>query len=313
MTSDLDQLRAVLRDRAALAPAPNDLLPRAHRLVRRRQVRRRVGLATGVVVVTALALVGASMFGNLAHNRSAHQPGRPLPPPTLPFSVGSVPAGYRLDFWDISDGRIRLDYTSGNGMIYVAQQNLDPVAGFPAATHTPTTVQGHPAMLSVQHQGTPTSTLSWRVGPDTWFAVTEQSADVNLSAIAASVRSTPTLGQVPLHIANLPDNLVASIWFGVQHQPTQETSVTLCPPHTSPPDRGRCVEVNMVTGTVPSDPVLGTNNATAATALRNRLPVIAKHGEVVTRQIDSTHWVTAKSDMASPALVLQLAIAATTD
>jgi hypothetical protein len=39
--------------------------------------------------------------------------------------------------------------------------------------------------------------------------------------------------------------------------------------------------------------------------------VITDDGKVVTRQVDSTHWVAVKSVAASRALVLRLAMAAT--
>jgi hypothetical protein len=43
---------------------------------------------------------------------------------------------------------------------------------------------------------------------------------------------------------------------------------------------------------------------------RNLVPVVTQNGQVVTRQVDSTHWVAAKSVSASPALLLRLVMAA---
>jgi hypothetical protein len=298
-------------DRGALAPSVDDL-PRTPR----RWVRR---VVTGVIAVTVLALVGVGVFGHLLPR--AVQPARPLTPPTLPFSVASVPTGYSLGAWFVSDDVAGVQYyTSAAQFFVIAVQNSDPTAGFD--TQTPTTVDGHPALFSVQRFDQ-TRLLSWQIGNGKWFEVTEPKlADANLYALADSIRPTPTRLPTTLRIAGLPDNLKVNTWQGTHLATAQDTEVTLCPPgqsftgaDTPPPG---CVVVHLGTGAAPAKPfespsvLISTDSTPVAMTLRNRLPVISDNGQVVTRQVDSTHWVAVHSVSTSPSLVtLQLAIATT--
>jgi hypothetical protein len=277
---------------------------------------------TGVIVVTALALVGFGVFGYLLpRDHAALQPARPLPPPTLPFSVASVPAGYSLSGWYISDDIAAVQYyTSPTRFFVIAVQNIDPTAGFD--TNTPTTVAGHPALFSVQRFDQ-TRLLSWQTGTGKWFVVTEPKlADANLYAVAESIRPTPTNLPTTLRIAGLPGDLQVDNWQGTYQPTAQDTEITMCPPGQSftgavAPLPG-CVVVHLGTGAAPAKPfqspsaLTSTDSTPVAMTLRNRLPVVSDNGQVVTRQVDSTHWVAVHSVSESPSLVtLQLAIATT--
>jgi hypothetical protein len=58
--------------------------------------------------------------------------------------------------------------------------------------------------------------------------------------------------------------------------------------------------------------LISTDSTPVPMTLRNRLPVVSDNGQVVTRQVDSTHWVAVHSVSALPSVVaLQLAIATT--
>jgi hypothetical protein len=321
MTPDLDQLRAVLRERAALAPSTDELLPRTRVLVHRRQMRRRVGLVAGVVAVTALALVGAGMFGDLAHNRSAAQLTRPLPAPTLPFSVGSVPTGYWLNSWYLGDAYSEVQYFTGQSpqVLTIQEQGFDPAKSIQLTARTQTTVHGRPA-VSATVQSDARQWLSWEAGPGNWILITEpQLATASLSAVADSVSLTPSTLPVPLHITSVPADLEVNYWLGVRQPTTDDVDVLLCPVDMPPSGAAKpnvCVQVHEGTGAAPKNPfqsnlpVISANSDPVTLTPRNLLPVTSDNGRVVTRQVDSTRWVAATSVSASPALILRLAMAA---
>lgn len=324
MTHDLDQLRAVLRDRAALAPSTDDLLPRTRQLVHRRQVRRRVGLVAGVVAITALALIGTETFGSLAHNRSADQPTRPLPPPTLPFSVGSVPAGYWLNSWYLGDAYNEVQYFTGQSpqVLTIQEQDFDPATTIQLTARTQTTVQGHPAVSAVM-TGDARQWLSWEAGPGTWIVITEpqpQLSPAGLAAVADSVSLTPTALPVPVHITNVPADLEVDYWHGVRQPNTDDVDVVLCPAGRTPSDStgtgNGCVQVHEGTGAAPKNPfqanlpTVSVNSDPVTVTPHNLLPVTSDNGREVTRQVDSTRWVAATSVSAAPALILRLVEAA---
>jgi hypothetical protein len=164
--------------------------------------------------------------------------------------------------------------------------------------------------------------LSWRTGTGKWFSVAEPTlGNADLYALADSIRPTPTTLPTTLRIANLPDNLQVNVWLGYHEPNAQDTEVTLCPRgepftgiETPPPD---CVAVHLGTGAAPAkafeSPSLltSTDSTPVAMTLRNRIPVVSDNGQVITRQIDSTHWVAVHSVWASPLVTLQLAIATT--
>jgi hypothetical protein len=319
MTHDLDQLRAVLRDRAALAPSTDDLLPQTRRLVHRRQVRRRVGLVAGVVAITALALVGTEMFGSLAHNRSADQPTRLLPTPTLPFSVGSVPAGYWLNSWNLEAGDDYVQYFTGQSpqVLTIQELDLDPATTIQLTGRTQTTVQGHPAVFGVM-PGDARQWLSWEAGPGTWIVVTEpqpQLSPAGLAAVANSVSLIPTILPVPVRTISVPADLEVNYWHGVRQPNTDDVDMLLCPAGRTPSDDG-CVQVHEGTGAAPKNPfqsslpTVSVNSDPVTLTPRGLLPVTSDNGRVVTRQVDSTHWVAATSVSAAPALILRLVEAA---
>ena len=320
MMDDLDELRTVLAMRADLAPNPDDLIPATRKLARRRQVRRRGMLLGGVVVLTTLALVGAGQFGNLLpHNRSATQPGPPLAPPTLPFTVGDVPNGYWLNTWYASDGLNNVQFFSGQSRQVMDFQSTDYDPSL--NTHHPTsvTVNSHPAVLGIMSDNV-FQQVSWQATPGMWMAVSapmDTIAQSQLLVSAESVSLTPTTEAAALHIASLPDRLTVNDWFGAFQPTTADVTVTLCPPGV--PGAGassQCVDVHMGTGAKPRIDYLGPlPNSIDSTPVvltpTNIAPVITMDGHVVTRQVDSTHWVAVMSTSASPALLLRLATAAT--
>jgi hypothetical protein len=317
MSSELDLLRAVLCDRAALAPEPADLLPAARRLIHRRQVRRRVGLVAGVVVVTALALVGTGLFGHLIpHDRSAHQPGGPLPPPVLPFTVGAVPSGYVMDSWYVSNGMNQQLFYNGHQRIYVQLTNSDPSRN---TNHQKSLgVNGHPAVLGITTD-TIFRQLSWQAAPGRWmyvYGLTGTISEGQLLTWAESVSLTPTTKAVALRIASLPAGLAVVSWSATIAATAMDVTVTLCPPN--PPARGdhHCIWVHMGTGAAPkiddSHPnAISVDSKPVVLTPRNTAPMITTSGRIVTRQVDSTHWVSVRTATADPAIVLRLAMSVT--
>jgi hypothetical protein len=158
--------------------------------------------------------------------------------------------------------------------------------------------------------------LSWQASPGTWIAITEPAlATGSLSLIANSISPQPTTLPSALHLP-VPDNVGVTIWQGILQPASQDVDAILCPPNTprtgaDPPIE--CFEVHMGTGAAPKNPFQGprplmSTDSKPVTVTGH--PVITDDGKVVTRQVDSTHWVAVKSVSASPALVLRLAMTA---
>jgi hypothetical protein len=118
-----------------------------------------------------------------------------------------------------------------------------------------------------------------------------------------------------MRITSVPADLVVNYWHGIHQPTTDDVDVLLCPAGSTSFDDG-CVQVHEGTGAAPRNPfqsnlpTVSVNSDPVAMTPRNRTPVTSDNGRVVTRQVDSTHWVAATSVSAAPALLLRLVEAA---
>jgi len=243
MLGDTDDLRSVLRSRAALAPNPDDLIPATRPLARRRRRRRRGVLLGGVVVLTTLALLSTALL------RSIEAPvtpaGQPLHPPVFPFTVGPLPDGMVPTGWQSmgsdltfqSFTRDSMDFTGPHAHATVEWVTFDPAltvqpsGGF---SETRTTVHGTAATFLTDPTGHYLS-LSWPTGvPERWFDVEVQAVTPNpigestALAIADAVTAQPSGPPTTLDIAYRPVGFRA---FGWLHDTRDGVTdyVELCP------------------------------------------------------------------------------------
>jgi len=236
---DTDDLRAILHSRAALAPNPDDLIPAVRPLARRRRLRRRGALFGGVVVLTTLALIGATML------RSVEAPvipsGPPLLPPAFPFSVGNLPDGLVPTGW-LSTGsdltlqpfdRDSMDFTGPRAHATVQYVNFDPALTLIPTSQTSTlaAVHGAPAVVVTDPTGEFAS-VSWPAAPGRWFAVDMQAQSVigepAVLAVADAVTATPSSPPTTLDIAHLPAGFRAFSWQQDKRAGVDD-DVELCP------------------------------------------------------------------------------------
>lgn len=223
LLGDTDDLRSLLRSRAALAPNPDDLLPATRPLARRRRLRRRGALFGGVVVLTTLALLGTTLLGSV--DAPITPSGPPLIPPAFPFSVGQLPDGLVPTGWFSTGSDLTLqpfamdylDFTGPGVHVSVQWENFDPaLTVIPTApTPTPATVHGAPAVVVTDPTGEFAS-VSWPAAPERWFAVDMQAQTVigesTLLAVADAVTATPGSPPTTLDIAHLPAGFEAFSW-----------------------------------------------------------------------------------------------------
>ena len=240
LLGDTDDLRSLLRSRAALAPHPDDLIPATRPLARRRRQRRRGALFGGVVVLTVLALIGATMLRSV--EASVTPSGPPLVPPVFPFSVGPLPDGLVLERWtslggDIPRNAFTLDTMNFSGPdthVIVEWTNYDPALTVTPQSVPRTTVTVHGvAGVAVGLNGQ-LSSVSWPAGPLRWINVATDSPhavpEPTLLAIAAAVTARPSSPPTTFDIAHLPPGLRAVSWQHDQQGGVIDDSVELCPP-----------------------------------------------------------------------------------
>jgi hypothetical protein len=294
MTHDLDQLRAVLRDRAALAPSADDLLPRTRQLARRRQVRRRAGLVTGVVVVTALALVGATVFGTPPprHDPTAIRPDpteRLVTPPTLPFTVGALPAGLRWGGWDVilkPLSPIHALFTGPQEVVNVDLLDRD-LAGLYPGVHRTFTVHGVTATIAGDAPANHFWAVTWPVGRGHWIylTVTADSAsglsESDLISLVGAITTKPGIAPTALRIRYVPPGFTLFSWH-----------------HSDRPDAGLAEDDVELCATAQNCVVVlaGYGNLAGAKTLDGN-PI------TVGRQYDSGHWIGVYAPGADPAVL----------
>lgn len=289
MSDELD-LRAVLRSRAAMAPDPDTVIGDVRRLARRRQIRRRVALGGGVLVLTALVLAATTLLGRSTAPIEPIEPaGDPVVGPTFPFSVSPVLDGLRLSGWT-SDGNPTtgqsywsnsLAFDTATEQVQVQLDDADPtLLDTPTgdAHWSPAQVHGGPASVFLQSPSY--WRVAWQVGQTSWLDVLVSTpgstlpTEQHVLAIADAVTMTPTTPQTTLRIPHAPVGFRAFGWLhgGLGGQP-DVNEVELCPRVMIAGDEGSCFHV--ASGDGPA--------ADARSYMRQRVSHV--------RQIDPTRWV----------------------
>lgn len=298
--TDLELLRAELRERETLAPDPTVVLTRTHAVLRRRRAARRAGGLVAVAAATAGVLVAGTAFLQTsapAPVPPAVQPTLVSPAATLPFTIGHLPVGYVIDTWRLTPGDLAVDLVGPGriGAISVHIQDRDPAAG---GGGEPRTVNGVPAVL---RQVPSSQELSWQFTPGKWAIVGAHkdlaTAEV-LQAIADSMTPVPTPVGPSLREISPPPGLDVVFASGGDEE---GGAVTFCPVPTMNPDTPGCVNITFRAGTLPSSllmPVPGT-----AKTLRDvpfvSLPGsplrVTADGRAAARQLDAGHWLAVTS------------------
>ncbi|HEY0804627.1 MAG TPA: hypothetical protein VGD84_06170 [Pseudonocardiaceae bacterium] len=285
-TDDLDELRAVLRMRADLAPNPDDLIPATRKLARRRRIRRRGMVLSGVVVATALALIGASLLGR--PSKPVEPAGGPLVVPAFPFTVGTLPAGLRPTGWESIGSTLTMQPFASHVMTFagpddqltVQSTNYDPaLVDQPTGTATESTFLVHGTLATLKSSAGHSWHISWPVGPLAWTDVivagdgNSQIHETDIAAIANAITTTPSTPLAGLDIPHLPVGFTAFSWLHSVTPRRAEDEVELCPSLTKSTDEQGCFSVITGHGSV----------AQATTPLGQ--PLTERH------QIDADHWV----------------------
>lgn len=338
-SSELGGLRTVLRERADLAPDATTILGRTHTLVRRRRARRRTAGLLGAVLVT---IGGLSTAALLTHDNGPNMVAvgapevhavapavNPVIPPTMPFTVGAVPAGYSVDTWTVSPtgpDTVQLAGKNDFQTIVVSWSDSDPALQESQVSQT--TVHGHAAVIGSIPQQPSMRRISWPVPGGHWLGVIGNVPVVgeqNLRLVAGSITLRPSVMPVNLHLKPVPAAIAnVAEWNGGNMPPALDEAV-LCQAGVTDPNSKGCVSVQLSTGTRPTS-VLGPFKPGN---LRGPLPSVALHvvtvqgmtlyvtdrtgmatGGVVVRQIDAGHWVSVTSAGADLDTLYRVAIAA---
>lgn len=232
---ELDDLRAVLREREPLAPDPEEILAGADRRFRRVRARRRVvGAAAAVVFITAGLSVGlglARQHGSapalLVPAAAAPSDTVVVPSSSLPFTLDGKASDAKLVSWEISDHAASADYVWFGQTITIVVSDTDPEGGQDSPAVRPYEVNGVKATLRLLPDST-MQRLSWPFVPGKWAAVyvDKKSESVAEMAIFAKfVRAAPTAVPARIRSLRVPAGLSVA---GTRGSGSQET-VLLCP------------------------------------------------------------------------------------
>lgn len=310
--TDLELLRAELRERETLAPDPNVVLTRTHAVLRRRRTARRAGALVAVAAATTGVLVAGTAFlqaGPPSPVPPAAQATLVSPAATLPFTIGYLPPGYVIDTWRLTPGDLAVDLVRAGttGAIMVHIQDRDPAAG---GGGEPRTVNGAPAVLRLVQSS---QELSWELAPGKWAIVSGHKdlvAVAVLQAIADSMTPVPTPVGPSLREISAPPGLQVVFASGGDEE---GGAVTFCPAPTMNPDTPGCVNIAFRAGTMPSSvlmPVPGktkTLEDVPLAALPGSPLRVTADGRAATRQLDAGHWLWVTSPDVDPVILRTVA------
>lgn len=312
--TDLELLRAELRERESLAPDPGVVLTRAHAVLRRRRTVRRTGglvavaAATAGVLVAGTAVLQAGPPAPVPPAGQATHPALVSPAASLPFTIGHLPPGYVIDTWRLTPGDLVVELLDKqpNRVISIHLQAGDPAA---AGGGEPRTVNGVPAVLRLVQSE---QQLSWQLYPGNWVIVSGHkdfvAVDV-LQALADSMTPVPMPVGPSLREISPPPGL--TVVFASGGSPTDQ-AVTFCPAPTMNPDTPGCVNIVVHAGTMPSVvemPVPGTKTMQdfPLMTLADSLLRVTADGRTAVRQIDPGHWIEVTSPDVDSAILRTVA------
>jgi hypothetical protein len=300
--TDLELLRAELRERETLAPDPNVVLTRTHAVLRRRRKARLAGGLVAVAAATAGVLVAGTAFLQTSAPAPVPGAGREAPAAlvspaaTLPFTIGHLPVGYVIDTWRLTPGDLAVDLVGPGrtGAISVHIQDRDPAAG---GDGEPRTVNGVPAVLRLVQSS---RELSWQLAPGKWAIISGHkdyvAVDV-LQAMADSMTPVPAPVGPSLREISAPPGL--DVVFASGGSP-EDQAVTFCSVATMDPDTPGCVNIQVHVGTLPSSlsmPIFGKKQLREVplVALAGSPLKVSADGRAAGRQVDAGHWLAVTS------------------
>jgi hypothetical protein len=148
---------------------------------------------------------------------------RPTPPapPALPFTAGSLPAGYTLDTWYIGPGWSSASWIGKADFEQVVVDLRDvPQQGGEYLVDEPTTIGGRPGRFRKLAPDKGLVEFIWQFEDGRWFVVSGSQREVGLPALRAVADGlTPQPAPVPapsgLMLGQLPDGYRMEIQSGV--------------------------------------------------------------------------------------------------
>jgi hypothetical protein len=329
---DTESVRQALGSLERHAPTEDDVLYGVQRGIARRRRRRQVASVAGVAGIAALVGLGVVLLvpgrggGDQAATpgaRTVVTPAAPKPtppaPPTLPFTVGWLPAGYTLDAWDVSAAAGNAQYV-GTKDFQTVVVHLDAkpveaprsVPGGKGATDQPTTVAGRTGTLRKFAQGGEQQ-LIWQLADGRWAMVGGMAPTVPLDTlrrVAESLSLKPTPLPSTWGLRAVPEGYQVVGWNGG----ASIMGAMLCrgpagDPRTSEPDAD-CVTVSEQNGTMPASvprPIVsGTDEKKNPVQVPlgqekavNGVPTrVVDDGTLAAAQVDAGHWAQAFSKKA---------------
>jgi hypothetical protein len=342
MTTDLDQLRALLEQRAELAPDPNSMLPTTHRLIERRRARRRASAIGGLATATVLALITVSVVEqrnapadqDTVAPATAQLTGPALVGPTVPFTVSRTFAGQSLrnvgtgpDPSGAPAGNVQY-FTPGTGpgLLLIGWRSTEFTSD-DIVDQTPTTAGGLPATVGIIAGSPALRVLTWQPRPGLWLWIQGDAAQNSTEALqhlADQLDLRPSIPPTILHLPNLPAGYRLTTWgasYGsVDSRDWEQDQIELCPSSQAFSAGRQCIDLAIATGGVPlaridTMPAGGPldGGIIDAPPLASDEPVIRDGGRTVARQVDHQHWAEATTYTGDPTIVLSLIMSVSAD
>jgi hypothetical protein len=322
---DNETLRHAFGELERHAPAEGEVLAGFRAGVVRRRRRRQVASVVGVGGTACLVALGVML---VAPGRTGQQPtapaapttatkvANPPAPPALPFTVGWLPDGYRLDTWEAGTAESSAQYVgSKDFQTVVVEVGSTRPAVIAGEKNQPTTIAGRLGVIRTVPPDTAETQLIWQLADGRWAMVGGRMPTVPMTAlahVAESLAATPTPMAVPFGLRTVPDGYQVVSWI-------DGASVLLCRPPVdvrSPVPPSGCITLSLRSGTAPA----GTpsknrdgsllENPVDREQVVNRVPTRASaDGMTVFAQVDGGHWVSAFSWYVGAQLLREVATA----
>src|SRR5262249_40894080 len=109
---------------------------------------------------------------------------QPPAPPNLPFAVGWVPDGYKLDAWEAGSAEGSAQYVGSKDfqavVVWISAKHRDKVAG---DTEEPTTIAGRPGVIRRLNPDGKETQLIWQLEDGRWIMVGGRAPVVTLDSL----------------------------------------------------------------------------------------------------------------------------------
>lgn len=314
------------------APAEDEVLAGMRAGIARRRRHRQLATVAGVAVVVGALAAGAVYF---APSRGAEQSGlvaaappvvtpkkNPPAPPSLPFTAGWIPDGYKLQTWETGSTEGSAQYVGTKDfqtvVVWISTNPRDSLAG---DTEEPATIAGRSGVIRRLAPDARETQLIWQLADGRWAMVGGRAPTVPLATlrqVADGLVIQPTLVEFPFSLTTLPDGYRAVSWMGGTGRDPVNGSLTLCrsafEPRTSsmPAD---CVNVAIGEGAAPTEVLMKqAGNPEPLTIPIDQAKTVdgvptraTADGTTVIAQLDASHWAQAASQGAGADLLRQVA------